>query len=405
MLCSKRFDMDGERDLFLAHLVMDHNVVIADVKHVPYFPGYVEEWRKMFKTLPLDVCPKIKTNYVAQSKSSMMGIEEIKESEEEDASAVTAAVIAAVIDEEKEEEEFSSPRGEVEEGDVARNTATLAPEKTEAELFGKDAPSATDAGGGGGEGGRQGAGDDEEEDGNGESTSSLNHLPEAGDAPALDVLKNAILERPALELEDPAIAAAHPAVPPLFKATENIKRLEQLSLGCSISYPAATTIVPLLLELTLSHGPYLSILSLFEDYTIILSAFKAISKFQHLSSVSYLFNHPIYHCDFSLTPPSLLPQSLQRGRLLCFLGVDVLLFLLFLFVAIDFSRGHDDGLSRRGLPLPPLRRHSAGLRPQAQAATQTPRVRAAASRSRKERRHFLKTLPVLQRLFRRLGRL
>ena len=100
MLCPKRFDMDAERDLFLAHLVMDHNVVIADVKHVPYFPGYVEEWRKMFKTMPLSVCPKIKTNYVAQIKSSMMGIEERKE-EEEDASVVTAAV----IEEEKEEED------------------------------------------------------------------------------------------------------------------------------------------------------------------------------------------------------------------------------------------------------------------------------------------------------------
>jgi len=248
MLCPKRFDMDVERDLFLAHLVMDHNVVIADVKHVPYFPGYVEEWRKLFKTLPLDVCPKIKTNYVAQVDGTPMAI--VKEAEEEE---------EAKEDESSSREGITSDASAVDtclKEDVAeeiQNTQLL-PEKAE------DAEQ--DATGGG----RQvGAGDEEEEEEaeEGRAASPPKLMPEAGDAPAVDVLRRSI-GRPALEVEDPAIAAAHPAVPPLYgrrersvsNAATSSASLDSMSSTSSILSASNTTAM-----VTASHG---------EDYHYLL---------------------------------------------------------------------------------------------------------------------------------------
>lgn len=184
MLCVKRFDMDGERDLFLAHLVMDHNVVIADVKHVPYFPGYVEEWRKMFKTLPLDICPKIKTNYVA--KTGGLTVETVvEEAEGEEFESLTVNIDESLS--EAERVKAVSESAAADDGiEVRQNQLT---------------PKA------------YGSGDGEDEAVS--SSSPSKQLPEAGDAPAIDVidvLKRAAA-RPALEVEDPAIAAAHPALP------------------------------------------------------------------------------------------------------------------------------------------------------------------------------------------------
>ena len=194
MLCTKRFDMDAERDLFLAHLVMDHNVVIADVKHVPYFPGYVEEWRKMFLTLPLEVCPKIKTNYVA--KAGGLGIETVEEEgevgqEEESPREETTSRSrrlktvsgSSAADDDDKDEYFLATDKEVTRGGVNESGES-----------------------------KDGGGRGDVEDSEVTASSPPKQLPEAGDAPAIDVLKRSSA-RPALEVEDPAIAAAHPAMP------------------------------------------------------------------------------------------------------------------------------------------------------------------------------------------------
>jgi len=208
MLCPKRFDMDEERDLFLAHLVMDHNVVIADVKHVPYFPGYVEEWRKMFETLSLDICPKIKTNYVAKPEGIGVGPSRKEE---------------VVNEEDEDEEEAAAP---LDEETTALNSSGESPERAEYEdaeetlallclaaLSGKDGKDGADCGGGsGGVAKRRSGGGDEEVEEEEVVSPAPNHG--AGDAPAFDVLKRSTsVVRPALEVEDPAIAEAHPAVP------------------------------------------------------------------------------------------------------------------------------------------------------------------------------------------------
>ena len=163
---------------------MDHNVVIADVKHVPYFPGYVEEWRKMFKILPLDICPKIKTNYVA--KTGGLTVETVEEEAEgEEFESLTVNVDESLS--EAERVKAISESAAAEEGIEVRQN----------QLTPKD----------------YGSGDGEEEAVS--SSSPSKQLPEAGDAPAvdvIDVLKRSAA-RPALEVEDPAIAAAHPALP------------------------------------------------------------------------------------------------------------------------------------------------------------------------------------------------
>jgi len=213
MLCPKRFDMDEERDLFLAHLVMDHNVVIADVKHVPYFPGYVEEWRKMFETLSLDICPKIKTNYVAKPEGIGVGLgakEKICEEDEEEEE-----------EEEGLEEEAAAP---LDEATTALNSSGESPERAEYEdaeetlapshpvSSCKEEKDGVDCGAGGGVAKRRSGGGDEEVQGEEVASPAPNHG--AGDAPAFDILKRSTSAvRPALEVEDPAIAEAHPAVP------------------------------------------------------------------------------------------------------------------------------------------------------------------------------------------------
>jgi hypothetical protein len=161
MLCSKTFDMDLQRDDFSAHLIMDHNLIIADVKHIPYFPGYVEGWRKIFKQHSVEsLCPKIPINYNTS------------------------------------QEEASDRTGSSSSGDGAASpdytsNPTLDPDFTRKNVIRQSDAAALGA-----------------------------QCPEAGDAPATDVMifQNLKLSpRPALEVEDPAIAAAHPAIPSVFK--------------------------------------------------------------------------------------------------------------------------------------------------------------------------------------------
>jgi len=163
MLCHKRFDMDAERDLFLAHLVMDHNVVIADVKHVPYFPGYVEEWRRKFKLLNIDdVCHKIKTNVTHDESPED---EEAKEGSQEGSSSGCDAGSSS-----PDENKDSWTLVETQVGD---NQMSISPR-----ILAKCA------------------------------LEDSSFVPEAGDAPATDVSRHS--PRPAAEQEDPAIAEARP---------------------------------------------------------------------------------------------------------------------------------------------------------------------------------------------------
>ncbi|TRY54858.1 hypothetical protein DNTS_001812 [Danionella cerebrum] len=60
--CSDSFP-SFEKDELLKHMVLDHKLVIADVKLIADFPRYMMYWKRRFKDQPLtDFCSVIKTN-------------------------------------------------------------------------------------------------------------------------------------------------------------------------------------------------------------------------------------------------------------------------------------------------------------------------------------------------------
>ncbi|KAK9952388.1 hypothetical protein ABG768_018230 [Culter alburnus] len=62
VLCSESFP-SYEKDQLLKHMVMDHKLVIADVKLIADFPRYMLYWKKRFTEQPItDFCSVIKTN-------------------------------------------------------------------------------------------------------------------------------------------------------------------------------------------------------------------------------------------------------------------------------------------------------------------------------------------------------
>ncbi|KTG32871.1 hypothetical protein cypCar_00003946 [Cyprinus carpio] len=61
-LCSDSFPA-SEKDQLLKHMVLDHKLVIADVKLIADFPRYMLYWKKRFTEQPItDFCSVIKTN-------------------------------------------------------------------------------------------------------------------------------------------------------------------------------------------------------------------------------------------------------------------------------------------------------------------------------------------------------
>ncbi|KAI2648328.1 Zinc finger protein 277 [Labeo rohita] len=61
-LCSDSFPA-SEKDQLLKHMVLDHKLVIADVKLIADFPRYILYWKKRFTEQPItDFCSVIKTN-------------------------------------------------------------------------------------------------------------------------------------------------------------------------------------------------------------------------------------------------------------------------------------------------------------------------------------------------------
>ncbi|KAI7811948.1 zinc finger protein 277 [Triplophysa rosa] len=62
VLCSDSFP-SSEKDQLLKHVVLDHKLVIADVKLIADFPRYMLYWKKRFTEQPItDFCSVIKTN-------------------------------------------------------------------------------------------------------------------------------------------------------------------------------------------------------------------------------------------------------------------------------------------------------------------------------------------------------
>nr|XP_024658803.1 zinc finger protein 277-like [Maylandia zebra] len=58
------------KDVLLRHLLMEHKLVIADVKLIADVPKYLLYWKGRFLEQPLtDFCSVIKTNSTAQSRS------------------------------------------------------------------------------------------------------------------------------------------------------------------------------------------------------------------------------------------------------------------------------------------------------------------------------------------------
>ncbi|KAJ8002835.1 hypothetical protein DPEC_G00163100 [Dallia pectoralis] len=62
MFCSHSNPL-SEKDLILKHLVLEHKLVIADVKLIADFPRYMQYWKKRISEQPVtDFCSVIKTN-------------------------------------------------------------------------------------------------------------------------------------------------------------------------------------------------------------------------------------------------------------------------------------------------------------------------------------------------------
>ncbi|KAJ8411273.1 hypothetical protein AAFF_G00172790 [Aldrovandia affinis] len=62
VLCSESSPL-SQKDSYLRHLVLQHKLVIADVKLIAHFPSYVLYWRKRFTEQPItDFCTVIRTN-------------------------------------------------------------------------------------------------------------------------------------------------------------------------------------------------------------------------------------------------------------------------------------------------------------------------------------------------------
>ncbi|RXN23372.1 zinc finger protein 277-like [Labeo rohita] len=70
-LCSDSFPA-SEKDQLLKHMVLDHKLVIADVKLIADFPRYILYWKKRFTEQPItDFCSVIKTNSEGPNNKSI----------------------------------------------------------------------------------------------------------------------------------------------------------------------------------------------------------------------------------------------------------------------------------------------------------------------------------------------
>ncbi|KAK2187562.1 hypothetical protein NP493_162g07030 [Ridgeia piscesae] len=63
LLCAQQFDVMEMQDDLLRHLLLQHKLVIADVKLVAHFKKYLDYWRQRFKDAAItEFCSVIKTN-------------------------------------------------------------------------------------------------------------------------------------------------------------------------------------------------------------------------------------------------------------------------------------------------------------------------------------------------------
>ncbi|XP_046355898.2 zinc finger protein 277-like [Haliotis rufescens] len=69
-LCDETFNIEDKKDHLLAHMIMAHKFVVADVNLIAEFKRYILYWKKRFKEEPLkDFCTTIITNTGATDKA------------------------------------------------------------------------------------------------------------------------------------------------------------------------------------------------------------------------------------------------------------------------------------------------------------------------------------------------